>query len=130
VVVARGDEFGIGEQHTIVPATLVTPATVTLSWPLFCAGFDRCDPLDAYVISDDVLGHLTVMRSLMSGNFFVPVARKAPRIRLGSSDMKYELETMSPLHLPKRVVFSDGSERRLTSYRGVLPGAIPATKSE
>jgi len=128
VVVARGDEFGISEQHTVIPATLVTPATITLAWPLFCPGFDRCDPLDAYVISDDVLGHLTVVRSLANGNEFVPVStRMPPRIRLGSRSMKYEMETLSALNLPKHVRFADGSERRLVSYVGTLPGAMPAT---
>lgn len=128
-VVARGDEAGIVEQHTIAPSMLVTPATATFGWPLFCAAFNRCDPAAAYLIDNSMLGNIVTMQSL-SATPYIPVSTRMPRLRVKAGAMQYEMEAMSALNLPKHIKFADGSERTLVSYSGVLPRAIPAAKGD
>jgi len=126
VVGVRGDESGISEQYTVMPTMLVTPATATLGWPLFCAGFFKCDPLATYLIDDEPMGKVVTMRSTTNGEFVPLRSVRSPSIRIESGSTHYVIEPTSALNLPKRVRFADGSERLLVETIGDLPRALPA----
>jgi len=81
------------------------------------------------VIGDEPLGELVTMTA-GTPSMFIPASLKPQQMRVTLGSKHYDFQPISALNVPKHVRFSDGGERHLAGYSGVLPREIPAAGGE